>query len=169
MEEEKSTLSEVIETMPEDEIIFLGSQTLWFYVGEAKELKKLHKAIDRQLYDTLQRQITKCKENIFKTCRSFILAADREVKTVKDIEAKSLYLTLQYNEMFHFIELRDNQKPIMEREVKMTYERDEDGTAIVLEGEETGGYSYMDEWIAKHGRAKLRAFEKEDEDDVGNT
>ena len=167
--EEKRTLSEVIETMPEDEIIFLGSQRLWFYVGEANELKKLHKAIDRQLYDTLQRQITKCKEKIFMTCRSFILAADRELKTVKDIEAKSMYLALQYNEMFHFIELRDNQKPIMEREVKMTYERIDDGTAIVLEGEETGDYSYMDEWIAKHGRAKLKAFEKEEEDDVGNT
>lgn len=168
MEEEKRTLSEVIETMPEDEIIFLGSQTLWFYVGEAKELKKLHKAIDRQLHDTLQRQITKCKENIFKTCRSFILAADRESKTVKDIESKSRYLAMQYNEMFHFIKLRDNQKPIMEREVKMTYEL-EDGTAIVLEGEETGDYCDMDEWLGKYGRSKLRAFEKEDEDDVGNT
>ena len=156
--EKKNKLSDLLSSMSDDELIFVGAATSWFFIGTVEEYRHYEKAVDRKLKDYWKEKI-RLEKNSFKLLLfSYLDNIDREIQTHKDPETDGCNLTTWYRTYFKNIGYRNNFKPTSEREVLDTYPRMEEGTAIILEGSEVGEYYDSEEWELFNGEEKLKKY-----------
>ena len=157
-EKKNKTLSELLSSMSDDELIFIGAKTAWFFVGTVEEYRHYEKAVDRKLKDYWKEKIRLKKISFKRLLLSYLDNIEREIQTHKDTETDGFNLTTWYRTYFKDIGYRNNFKPTYEREVLDTYPHKEEGTAIVLEGEEVGEYYDSEEWELFNGEKKLKKY-----------
>lgn len=158
--ETKNKLSDLLSTMSDDELIFVGSKTLWFFIGTVEECRNCSNAIDAQLMDFWKKKIDSDKKFIKNLCSSYIRDVVKCSHTHKDPATDSYNLRSRYIGYYENLKQHRSFKPIFEREVTLIYPRIKEGTAIVLEGNECGEYYDLEEWNNGNGIEKLKKYMK---------
>lgn len=164
--ETKNKLSDLLSTLSDDELIFIGSATSWFFIGTVEEYRRYEKAIDRKLMDYWKDKIKIEKDNIQKLCKSYYDSVEKELETRGNPETDGFNLTAWYRTYFKNIRFRNTFIPTADREVIDTYQRIEEGTAIVLEGSEVGEHYDWQEWVEFGGEEKLKKYMEEIKNDA---
>ena len=139
-------LADVIDNMPDDEVIRIGSDTGFFFVGSKAEY---YRDIDQISQDYLQTAHKKLKEHLkrIKKLNEDLKKPVVDFAQTKTIQGKirTAVEKAQYNESYI-----SSFEPIPDRKVLEIYKRLQgDGICIIVTGDENGKY-----WSAEEYRDK---------------
>lgn len=139
-------LSDVIDKLPDDEVIYIGSDTGFFFAGSKTEY---YRDIDQISQDYLQTAHKKLKEHLkrIKKLNEDLRKPVVDFAQTKTIQGKirTAVEKAQYNEKYI-----SEFEPIPDRNVLEIYKRLQgDGICIIVAGDENGKY-----WSAEEYRDK---------------
>lgn len=136
-------LSDFIKTLPDDEIMYIGSASSYFFIGDKKTLLDDLPILDNQFWEynvqLFRRRLHECV---------------RYKRAHKPIEyhMSSKYLKNTSKNMFN------QSLPLLKRKIVSTHKKiliDEPGTSIIVEGNEYGSFWFWHEYEEKmNGRRK---------------
>lgn len=153
-------LKELLCTIPDDEYVYIGSQSGFSCICRCSEAKKQLKEKSKYYLDMYSEQKRMAEvriENhpkIMKRYRYMLSGAEKknDISQIKKIEAQMLRAETEYKNNLRDLErltgIVSGYKKFMDREVKDTYRRkwiEPLGTVIIVEGVEAGPYWSLDE------------------------
>lgn len=139
-------LADVIDKLPDDEVIHIGSDTGFFFVGRKDEY---YRDIDQISQDYLQTAHKKLKEHLkrIKKLNEDLKKPVVDFAQIKTIQGKirTAVEKAQYNEKYI-----SEFEPIPNRKVVEIYNRLQgDGICVVVTGAENGKYWFREEYENK--------------------
>lgn len=139
-------LSDVIDKLPDDEVIHIGSDTGFFFAGSKTEY---YRDIDQISQDYLQTAHKKLKEHLkrIKNLNEDLRKPAVDFAQIKTIQGKirTAVEKAQYNESYI-----SSFEPIPDRKVIEIYKRLQgDGICVIVTGDENGKYWSVEEYRDK--------------------
>lgn len=155
-----STIDEFIKDLDPSTIIYLGSQTAFFFIGNKATYEKLVDKLTTKYekhFKRLVKESTERRNNLMKDAMAFKRKEDEDdIKFAMRMKAlgTALFQAISSNETA--IEKDKRFKPIRERKViSADVKTFENGLAVVIEGDEVGGFWMATEWNEKNPRYKV--------------
>jgi len=151
-------IEEVLKSIEDNEIIFVGSKTSWFFIGTKADYEDYKQGIDGYLRNSFIVQKNKLRSHIENRLGAIQACVDAGKYTFgkNDTWCEDLK-----NDLLMFLDCEKNLKeyvPISEREVLETYDGLEEGTMIKITGEEGGRYWLKKEFDEDHALNRIEAF-----------
>lgn len=140
------TLADVIDNLPDDQVIYIGSDTGFFFIGSKAEY---YRDIERISQDYLQTAHKKLKEHLkrIKKLNEDLKKPVVDFAQTKTIQGKirTAVEKAQYNESYI-----SSFEPITDRKVVEIYNRLQgDGICVIVTGAENGKYWSVEEYRDK--------------------
>ena len=127
-------MSEKIKEIQGNPVVYIGSQSSFFFIGPKADIRKSIKEVDDHFFGMIEKSARQAYGRYEKNAQ---LGRKREARS--DLE--------EYKKAWDRMQ---SYKPMMDRNVKATYKRITDaGQVIIVEGEECGNYWTREE--AKEG------------------
>ncbi len=162
------TLEKKLGQLNNDELIYIGSKSAFFFIGSVDEFRDRHYSVQMEWKKKLQANLESANNKIeihmkkkpeegkdeVKEFKNFLTGKMEEVRTsyeelYKDWEA-------HLNNLIKYREACKNHlakfKPFMKRQVKESYHRidPDDGTVIIIRGGEVGNYWFLSDVKKKY-------------------
>lgn len=143
---QKRTLKQTILTFNPDDLIAVGSASVFFWFGKAVQLEKAAPKINDEMRTAGQYLVDRSKVEIIgrkKAVAEAVTPTDEEIaKSALENAEKLLAKRLKYMDTF---------KPILSRKVNSVTESITDGGyRVVITGTENGRYWNLKEWRKEH-------------------
>ena len=153
--EGNETLDEVVSMFGEQDILHIGSQSNFFFVGTKTEYESDIDGISKSYEEQLQTRLKTAEDEISSTAEKLKnLKIGEDEKTIEYAE-RVQNIAKRYKYLFSYIpKVKKDIKeftPLRTRKLKERYKRIKEGYAIIVDGKESGKYWDLSEYKSKGG------------------
>lgn len=143
-------LDECVRELSENDILHIGAQTNYFFVGTKTEYEKQIDDISTYYHNFYKRVIEERTKDIYGTVGE-IAKLKKDFKYKQNLSAKIARLINLYNDKENAEKILKEFKPMRSRKVLDVYLRvQKDGICIIVKGAEQGKYWDKSEWDRDH-------------------
>lgn len=173
-------LIEQIKILNNDEDVYIGSKSAFFFIGKPEEFIRDIDSLDKQLYDMAVRRVSSSKARITTHKNSKPKKDKKEVRRVW-VDCKRVVKVLEYEDLLKLwenrlkilentlknnIKLVENYKHLNKRKVKDVYRNiDNNANIVIVEGEEASRFWFKSEWERYKNGEKLFIYEDDEEEE----
>lgn len=173
-------LIDKIQSLDDNEDVYIGSKSAFFFIGKPSEFMEELYSIDTQLYDMAVRRVIGSKARLTTHKNSKPKKGMSEVKRVW-VDCNKVNKVFTYDELIvkweeklkilentvkSNIQLVDTYKHLKDREVKESYRNiDNNANIVVVEGEESARFWFKSEWDRYKNGENIFIYEDDEEEE----
>lgn len=142
-------LEQFIDTQSDDQLLFIGSASGYFFVGTPREFKESREEVEEKIKKRFRLSYMDKARDVRKLLTVIKVSEDpEEYATVLEIRARQIRDELE--KLNRMNERLTEFQPLNERIVKDYYHKALGGLAIIVDGQEDGRYWTKEEWDNDH-------------------
>lgn len=150
-----STLDDTVKSYGKDDVLYIGSQSGFFFIGDKTEYEKRIDDISSKYETALASRLSAAQKDFENMTDKLLYLKKAESETIIEYADRVQRTGKEYKRLHSLLpkikEEKENFTALRTREVKDSYSKEvEGGFAIIIEGNEIGGYWMKSEWDAEH-------------------